>query len=108
MTSRCLPVSVRLLLIRLLASLAAGVAALAEPPPEVDAVKKASVDGKYNKLLAVIHVPDDKGDYGEFNDYGKYDGTEWAGYEGLPQGHWVYVYPHWYIWEKKGKGADKL
>jgi H+/Cl- antiporter ClcA len=40
---------------------------------------------------------------GEFKDYGPFDGTEWAGYKGLPKGNWVYVYPHWYIWEKKNK-----
>jgi len=49
---------------------------------------------KYTKLLAVIHVPGDKGDYGEFKDYGAFDGTEWASYKGLPKGDWVYVYPH--------------
>ena len=95
--------SVRWLLAGLMVFLAVGAVALAADPPEAQALKKATVDGKYTKLLAVIHVPDDKGDYGEFKDYGAFDGTEWAGYKGLPKGNWVYVYPHWYIWEKENK-----
>ncbi len=94
---------VRRLLAGLLVCLAAGVVAAAAEPPEKEALKKATANGKYTKLLAVIHVPADKADYGEFNDYGPFDGTEWAGYKGLPKGNWVYVYPHWYIWEKEAK-----
>jgi hypothetical protein len=75
---------------------------------EAPALKKATADGKYAKLLAVIHAPDDKDSYGEFNDYGPYDGSEWAGYTGLPKGNWVYVAPHWYIWEKEGKDDEPL
>jgi hypothetical protein len=91
-----------------LLGLACAVSARAAEPPEKEALKKATVKGKYTKLLAVIHVPDDKDQYGEFKDYGPYDGTEWAGYTGLPKGNWVYAYPHWYIWEKEGKGGDAL
>jgi hypothetical protein len=74
-------------------------------PAEVQAMKKASVNGKYSKLLCVIHVPADEQEYGKFNDYGLYNDTSWAGYTGLPKGYWVYVAPHWYIWEKQGKAA---
>ena len=95
--------SVRRLVAGVAVALAVGAVALAEQPPEKEALKKATADGKYTKLLAVIHVPNDKADYGEFNDYGPWDGTAWAGYEGLPKGNWVYVYPHWYIWEKENK-----
>ena len=83
--------------------LGCAVSARAAEPPEKEALKKATVDGKYTKLLAVIHVPDDKGDYGQFKDYGPFDGTEWADYKVLPKGNWVYAFPHWYIWEKEGK-----
>jgi hypothetical protein len=62
---------------------------------------KAHVDGKYQKLLRRIRVPRDKQSYSEFSDYGHYDGSEWAGYNNLPPGYWVYVYPHWYIWEEQ-------
>jgi hypothetical protein len=92
----------------LLVCLATGTVVLAAEPPEKQALKKATVDGKYTNLLAVIHVPGDKDDYGEFKDYGPSSVTEWAGYKGLPKGNWVYVYPHWYIWEKEGKGGDDL
>ena len=33
-----------------------------------------------------------------FHDFGFWGGTEWRNHKGLPPGHWVYVYPHWYIW----------
>jgi RNA polymerase sigma factor (sigma-70 family) len=59
---------------------------------------KASVNGKYRKLLRRIKVEGDKAGYGEFSDYGHYTGTSYAGYDNLPVGYWVYVYPHWYIW----------
>ena len=95
--------SARWLLAGALVSLAVGAVALGEELSPKEALSKATAQGKYTKLLAVISVPDDKVDYGEFNDYGPYDGTEWAGYEGLPTGSWVYVYPHWYIW---GKARD--
>jgi RNA polymerase sigma factor (sigma-70 family) len=65
---------------------------------------KASVGGKYRKLLRRILVEQDKNGYGEFSDYGHYTGTSYAGYDNLPVGYWVYVYPHWYIWgEMKNK-----
>ena len=52
---------------------------------------------------AVITMPGDKDTYGEFKDYGPFNGTEWGGYKGLPKGNWVYVAPRWYIWEKENK-----
>lgn len=63
-----------------------------------DALWKASVQGKYGKLLDLIKVPQDKASYGEFYDWGLWTGTSWAGYHNLPQGHWVYVAPYWFIW----------
>jgi len=65
---------------------------------------KAHVDGKYQKLLRRIRVPRDKQSYGEFHDYGQYEGSEWAGFTDLPSGFWVYVYPHWYIWGEMKNG----
>lgn len=59
-----------------------------------------SAGGKYRVLLRKIYVPQDKGSYGQFSDYGMYTGDSWAGFNNLPPGHWVYVYPHWYIWRE--------
>ncbi len=73
-----------------------------EPPPiltEAEALRRASVDGKYTKLLTSIAVPDDLAAYGVFRDWGRWEGTSYAGFEGLPPGNWVYVYPRWYVWE---------
>jgi HEAT repeat protein len=62
------------------------------------APSKARVNGKYAKLLRRIKVPQDRQTYMDFNDYGTYPATDYAGYTGIPQGFWVYVFPYWYIW----------
>lgn len=68
------------------------------------APKKASVNGKYRKLLKRIKVEGDRQSYTDFSDYGMYTGTAYAGYTDLPPGYWVYAYPYWYIWgELKGQ-----
>jgi hypothetical protein len=77
--------------------------------PGVEAVTKAipakaNVEGKYQKLLRRIRVPRDKQSYGQFHDYGPYEGSDWAGFTDLPSGFWVYVYPHWYIWGETKNG----
>ena len=74
-----------------------GAPAVSGPTMSPDMVK-ASVNGKYYNLLTVISVPDDRGSYGDFDDWGYYSGTSYAGYSNLPAGYWVYVYPNWYIW----------
>ncbi|MFT5091318.1 MAG: Ca-activated chloride channel family protein [Porticoccaceae bacterium] len=70
-------------------------------PGELDATAarlKASTDGKYRRLVKKIEVRDDFQRFGAFNDFGHWDGTEYAGHKDLPPGNWVYVYPNWYIW----------
>jgi len=70
-------------------------------PGELDATAariKASVNGKYRRLVKKIEVRDDFQRFGAFNDYGHWDGTEYSGHKDLPPGNWVYVYPNWYIW----------
>jgi hypothetical protein len=59
---------------------------------------KARVNGKYSKLLRRIKVPQDRQTYTNFNDYGIFPATDYAGYTAIPEGYWVYVFPHWYIW----------
>ena len=63
-------------------------------------IVKAMVSGKYSSLLRRFSVPNDKQSYGEFHDYGQYPATSYAGFNDLPAGYWVYVFPHWYIWGK--------
>ncbi|MCC2669251.1 MAG: blaR0 [Armatimonadetes bacterium] len=72
------------------------------------AVARASVDGKYRNLLAVIRVPGDLETYSAFKDYGPSATASWGGYSGLPSGHWVYVYPHWYIWGEAVPGTSAI
>jgi hypothetical protein len=63
-------------------------------------LEKASSNGRYRDLLHVLYVPADKASYNDFTDYG-YSGTgSWGGYNNLTFGHWVYVYPRWYIWKE--------
>ena len=71
------------------------------PVPELsieEALVKATVDGKYRRLLKKIEVPSDVLKYGKFRDFGFWNGTEYAGQTNLLPGYWVYVYPGWYIW----------
>ena len=79
-------------------------------PGELDATAarvKASVDGKYRRLVKKIEVRDDFQRFGAFNDYGHWDGTEYAGHKDLPPGNWVYVYPNWYIWAEAAVPAKE-
>ena len=71
-----------------------------EAPQLTDEVAqaKATVRGKYKRLLKTIAVPNDAQVYGAFSDYGLWTSTAYAGHDKLPEGHWVYVYPNWYIW----------
>jgi hypothetical protein len=69
------------------------------------ALKKARVNGKYQMLLRQIKVPGDVNTYGEFNDYGRFQGNSYAGFNDLPNGLWVYVAPYWYIWHERKQDA---
>jgi HEAT repeat protein len=64
---------------------------------------KASAEGKYKTLLRRIKVPQDRQQYQDYHDYGRFEGSSWAGYNDLPAGYWVYVYPHWFIWGEQAK-----
>lgn len=60
----------------------------------------ASVNGKYEALLAIFTVPQDAARWGAYHDYGWWPGGTWAGVSGFPPGYWVYVAPTWYIWQR--------
>ena len=62
-----------------------------------EALKKARVEGKYEMLLA--QFKDEKGmdEHGAFKDLGMRSVTEHGTQKNLPRGHWVYVFPHYYI-----------
>ena len=69
-----------------------------EALPLGKALRKARVNGKYEMLLRQIKVPADAAQYADFRDLGPRNVTSYAGFNGLPKGNWVYVYPYWYIW----------
>ena len=35
-----------------------------------------------------------------YREFGEYTGTQWRGYD-LPGGHYIYVYPNWYVWRTR-------
>jgi hypothetical protein len=83
--------------------------------PLQESLEKARVDGKYAMLLRQIKVEKDIEKYGAFRDAGSRRTMDYAGFAGLPAGHWVYVYPYWYIWRdlaekpapKRGWGPEQ-
>ena len=81
------------------------------PPRALDAgkaLRRASVGGKYRELLKKVAAPGDWMSYGAFCDWGFWTGTSYAGVNDLPPGHWVYVYPDWYVWkEPEGSSAAR-
>jgi hypothetical protein len=66
--------------------------------PREQAEALASVDGRYKNLLRIVPAPGDVSTFGAASDFGRWEGTAYAGQNDLPQGYWVYVYPNWYIW----------
>jgi hypothetical protein len=73
-------------------------AAMMKPLPLEEALVKARVNGKYAMLLRQFKAEADAAQYKEFADVGMRDLRSHAGQNDLPKGHWVYVYPYWYIW----------
>jgi hypothetical protein len=68
--------------------------------PLEEAYTKARGNGKYAMLLGQIKVERDHGTFKDFAEAGLIQRREgrYAGYNNLPAGYWVYVYPYWYIW----------
>jgi hypothetical protein len=73
--------------------------------PAQEAWRKATCEGKYAMLLRQIKAPADAEKYGGFRDLGRRAGDAPAAIKDLPAGHWVYVYPYWYVW--RDRTADR-
>ena len=69
-----------------------------EIPDLAASLAKAKVEGKYRMLLRQIRVDEDREGYGEFRDWGPWNGTAYREHRDLPPGHWVWVAPYWYVW----------
>jgi hypothetical protein len=86
--------------------------------PLEEALVKARVNGKYSMLLRQFRAEQDAAQHGAFADAGMRNTRTYAGQDDLPKGHWVYVYPHWYIWrdltavaaqmQKRGWGPEQV
>lgn len=61
---------------------------------------RASMNGKYEELIATFDVPEDAARWGSYHDYGWWPGGTWAGVSGISPGYWVYIEPTWYIWQR--------
>jgi hypothetical protein len=63
-----------------------------------EAYRKARGNGKYAMLLGQFKVERDYSTYNGFHEGGLIQKSRYAGYNNLPPGYWVYVYPYWYVW----------
>lgn len=63
---------------------------------------QATVNGKYSGLIMVMNCPADQTTYGQFSDWGYWNGGggTWCN-QPAKAGHWVYVAPNWYVWQNK-------
>ncbi|MBT9311588.1 hypothetical protein [Leptothoe kymatousa] len=61
---------------------------------------ETSAYSKYRNLLQVLNCPEDGAVYGNFHDYGYWDGGAWCGEQGAA-GYWVWSAPNWYVWQDK-------
>ena len=77
-----------------------------KPLSPEEAAEKATVNGKYSRLMRTIEVKYDYLAYKEFSDYGFSKESSYAGETNIPDGYWVYVYPNWYVYEKENKIKD--
>ncbi|NJN72651.1 MAG: hypothetical protein HC799_07485 [Limnothrix sp. RL_2_0] len=71
--------------------------------PALQAQPTPASSSKYSNLIQVINCPSDL-HYGNYNDYGYWQGGPWCGEEGSA-GYWVYEYPNWYVWGNEGAGT---
>jgi len=62
----------------------------------------STFSGKYSGELRRLEIPQDRGRYGACKDYGPWTGSEYQGHANLPNGYWVYSYPHWIIYANRG------
>ena len=69
-------------------------------PVQAQSNPLSSANGKYDNLIQILNCPRDRSTYGEFNDYGYWQGGAWCGQTGKP-GYWVWVEPNWYVWQNK-------
>lgn len=68
--------------------------------PSDSGASEASVGGKYSGLIQRLTCPADRKSYGEFRDWGYWNGGKWCGQTGKA-GYWVWVAPTWYVWQNR-------
>jgi len=68
--------------------------------PKYNIPDQATVNGKYSGLKQILSCKPDRAKYGNFKEFGYWDGGRWCGNQGKA-GFWVWVYPAWYVWQNK-------
>ena len=63
-------------------------------------VPQCSAFGAYTDLIQTLDCPKDAADYGNYSNYGYYEGGYWCG-QAAAAGYWVYNYPTWHIYRTK-------
>jgi hypothetical protein len=72
--------------------------------PPAHLVATASMNGKYAELVVAFDVPADRAQYGDFHEYGYWQGGVYRGIA-TPEGYWVYVAPTWFVWARSQAAA---
>lgn len=63
-------------------------------------LRRAVCNHKYRSLRYTIFAPEEKISHGEFLEFGYRKRNEYLGHTKIPEGYWVWVYPHWFIFEE--------
>lgn len=62
-------------------------------------LEMATCNHKYRNLIHTLFAPQEKEVHGLELEFGYRDRAEYLGYNNIPEGYWVFVYPHWFIFE---------
>ena len=65
---------------------------------EIDLDAAASAYDKYKGLIHILFMPDDEAAFGNYYDWGFWEGYNYGDYNDLTPGYWVYSAPNWYVW----------
>ncbi len=75
--------------------------------PELTVVDETSAYGRYTDLIQVIPCETALDEYGRYNDWGYWEGSNTVCEATAQPGYWVYVYPDWYVWGTEVGGTNQ-
>ena len=65
-----------------------------------DQLERAVCNYKYRTLRYTIFAPQERVSHGDFLEFGYRKRSEYLGQTKIPEGYWIWVYPHWFIFEE--------